>query len=297
MRYAHQVRRRALAVAVVMGLVLAGCGADPPAPEPPGPTTPASSPAAWPEPGPGLHELRFPWADQQREILLYAPDGYDPAEPTPLIVVLHGRPSTAADIQELSRMDELAQEHGVLIAYPQGVGGGWQTVVGAQTRGVDDVGFLRALVGELVAEWNVAPGEVYAAGFSAGAAMTYRLALAAADVFAAVAPVSGRLGRHDASAEPAGPVSVVGFVGLDDQPVVDADSLQAWRELRDCAPGDPTPVGESGRVTSTIASCSDGSEVVEYRIEDAGHVWPHLDEHGIDATAAMWSHFRSYARS
>lgn len=49
------------------------------------------------------------------------------------------------------------------------------------------------------------------------------------------------------------------------------------------------------RVTMVEATCRDGSEVVEYRIEGMGHVWPRAS-HGIDATRVMWDYFATHAR-
>jgi polyhydroxybutyrate depolymerase len=296
-RWTDRHRRVILAAVAVAALGMAGC-VDPDAggrPDPPpsaGPTT--SAPALAPEPGPGFHELSIEWNGEQREFLLDAPTTYHPAEPIPLVVVLHGAPSDAARIRDQSGMAAFSQQQGVLVAYPQGELRRWRRSPNADP--VDDTGFLTALVDQLVAAWNVAPGEVYAAGFSNGATMAYRLAVEAADVFAAVAAVSGNFAFPPESVEPAEPVSLIGFVGLDDQDVVAADSVAVWRERLDCEPDQPTVVDEQQRVTRIAAACPDGSQVIEYRIEGAGHVWPNLESHGLDANQAMWELFSATTR-
>lgn len=274
-------------------LAATGCGAAEPGP------APTSSPDL---PGPGLHEIKLFSGGEPRALLLEVPEGYRPDEPVPLIVVLHPGRGSARKIRSDSGMAALAEEYGVLVAYPQSVGQFWQPALeGEYGVGVEfggdpvDVDFLRELVAHLVAEWHVAPEQVYAAGHSNGAAMTYRLAAEAADVFAAIAPVGGYLFDAPTAIEPAQPVSVVGFVGMDNEYTAEiAAGLATWRDRLGCEPGEPAGLGDD-RVTEVRATCRDGSEVVEYRIEGMGHVWPGA-AHGIDATRVMWEFFTAHAR-
>lgn len=159
-----------------------------------------------------------------------------------------------------------------------------------------DVNFLRELVEHLVAEWGVAPGQVYAAGHSNGAAMTYRLAAEAGDLFAAIAPVGGYIIDPPATIEPAEPVSVVGFVSMDSEYTGEImEGLEIWRDRLGCDAGEPAEYPPDDRVTVVAATCRDGSEVVEYRVEGMPHVWP-KPSHGIDATQVMWEFFTEHAR-
>jgi polyhydroxybutyrate depolymerase len=280
-------------LAAVGLLLVAGCAGEA---EPAGP-----SPAPSVDPtGPGLHELTLESGGAQRSYLLEVPESYDPAAPTPLIVVLHPGRGNPEKVRSASGMPELAQRYGVLVAYPAGEGRFWRPrLAGEHGVGVEfggdpvDVEFLRRLVEWLVDEWHVAPGQVYATGHSNGAAMTYRLAAEAGDLFAAIAPVGGYLFDPPESIEPAEPVSVVGFVALDADATDEiAAGIQTWRDRLGCEPGEPAT---EERITRVDASCRDGSEVVEYRIEGMGHVWPR-EPHGIDATAAMWEFFQAHAR-
>lgn len=299
MRYGGPGRVLVAGVAAV-GLLVGGCGdgGSEPGPDPTTPATPSgeASPTAAPEPAPGRHELRLAWNGSQRRVLLDAPASYRPDRPTPLVVVLHGGPGTPETVQSQSGMTAAAEEHGFLVAYPAGHLRRWRTNPGVPDE-ADDVGYLTALVDRLVADWNVAPDQVYAAGFSNGASMVYRLAIQAADVFAAVAPVSGNLTSRRALVAPSEPVSVVGLVGLNDAAVVDTASLDVWRNQLDCPPGEPVPVGAEDRVVRIDATCQDGSEVTEYRLANTGHVWPQAGPHGLDGTAAIWEFFAAHARS
>lgn len=180
----------------------------------------------------------------------------------------------------------------------------WRPVVeGEHGTGVElggdpvDVEFLRRLVAQLVEEWNVAPDQVYATGHSNGAAMTFRLAAEAGDLFAAVAPVGGYLLDPPATIEPAEPVSVLGFVGLEAEAEPEiSQGLEIWRDRLGCDPAEPEHVDDRRRVTRIVAGCRDGSEVVEFRIEGMGHVWPRGGTHGVEATELIWEFFTAHAR-
>lgn len=291
-----------LAAAMTAALVLVGgCAGSDGSPDPT--TSPTAggaadaSPTGAPRPEPTLpdpthHELSLEWDGGERDYRVDEPDGYDPDEPTPLVVVLHGGGSSAFSIRLKSRMAQFAQEHGVLVAYPEGVDGEWTT--SPDRDDTDDVGFVTALVDHLSGEWNVATGQVYATGWSQGARLSYRLATEAPEVFAAVGPVSGSPHPGYGDVEPAAPVPVVGVVGVDDTGVV--DSVATWREMRDCEPGEPAVVPGAEHVTRIDATCSNGSAVVEYRVESAGHVWPHPDTYDFSANDAIWEFFTSHAR-
>ena len=59
----------------------------------------------------------------------------------------------------------------------------------------DDIGFLRRLVSQVVADLAIEPREIFVSGFSNGAQMANRIACAASELFAGVALVSGTLER------------------------------------------------------------------------------------------------------
>lgn len=305
---ARRAARAGVVVVATVALAVAGCGGGGPGgdrPDGDGRSGPAASgrpdpsagrPTAPPTPGPGLHALTLDWQGGDREVLLEAPDGYRPGgAPMPLVLVLHGAPSDPERARERSRLAPVAAEHGFLVAYPEGYLRRWRAHPDIDP--VDDLGFLTALVDHLVDEWHAAPDRVYAAGYSNGAAMAYRLAAEAADVFAAVAPVSGVLVEPPGPDEPAAPVSVIGFVGQNDADVVDSGSLDTWRDHLGCAPGEPTTVDDRERVTRIRASCPDGSEVVEYRLASTGHVWPNRDQHGLATSEVIWEFFADHARA
>lgn len=280
-------------LAVVMAVAVAGCG------EASSDGQPKPAPRLSVQPAPGDHTLRLDAGGVEREVLLHAPPAYRPGGPVPLVVVLHGRPSTPAEVRESSRMSATADAEGFLVAYPKGVNGGWRTRVGAPEA--DDLTFMRAMVDQLVDAWSVDRARVYAAGFSNGAAMTYRLGAEASDVFAAVAPVSGQFddGGEEAPAKPAAPVSVISFMGNLDRGVAAIGlGRHRWHAMADCTPAEPEWADDSRRISRIAATCADGSEVVDYTVNDMGHEWPGPGNPTTapDANALIWRFFAAHPR-
>ena len=59
---------------------------------------------------------------QEREYILYVPKSYDPAKPAPLVISLHGGSVWPAVQRDMSRWNTVADNHGVIVAYPMGRG-------------------------------------------------------------------------------------------------------------------------------------------------------------------------------
>jgi poly(hydroxyalkanoate) depolymerase family esterase len=86
----------------------------------------------------------------------------------------------------------------------------------------DDAGFLRQLILNLTAQYNVNPNQVYVAGFSSGAQMTHRVGVEISDLVAAIAIGSGTIvGQPDPPpiilpGAPLAPISVQEWHGTKD---------------------------------------------------------------------------------
>jgi polyhydroxybutyrate depolymerase len=153
-----------------------------------------------------------------RTYVVHAPAGRPPGA---LVVNLHGSGMTGADQAALTGYNAIADQYGFVVAYPDGIDLSWADGRGASVpdrQGIDDVGFLAALIERLSGQYGIAPGRVFVTGMSAGAFMANRLACDRADLVSAVAPVAGTLGSGVPCA-PSRPVSVLQIHGTGD-PVV-----------------------------------------------------------------------------
>lgn len=216
-----------------------------------------------PEPDlPGvIEERRTAWEKRERTWRFYRPSQL--AERPAVVFVLHGSMGDGRDARGMMayEFDRLAEAHGFLAVYPDGFDRHWN---GCRAHGpyeanaldVDDVGFLRAIVGELEGQFGVDPGRVFATGVSNGGHMAIRLALEAPDFVTAVAPIVASLPSGDnLDCEPTGePVAVVLVNGSEDPMNPFEGGTVALYGL----------LGNRGTVHSTQAS-------IEYFAANAGH--------------------------
>jgi polyhydroxybutyrate depolymerase len=301
--------RRRLLPLIVIAVVLAGCGAR----------------CAWAAPNDPSATLEF--GGLSRTYLVHVPPGH----PTGLVVNLHGGGSNGSQQERLTNFDAIADANGFVVVYPDGIDNNWADGRGASEpdrRGIDDVGFLAALAGKLQNDYGIDPGHVFATGMSNGGFMSNRLGCDRADVFAAVAPVSGTLGAAVAC-NPSRPVAVLEVHGTAD-PLVPFDGgtmrgrggssdivsapamIERWRSVDGCqgAPAAETLPGTGdGTVVHRFAStsCAAGTAVVFYQVDDGGHTWPggpqYLPKaiigpttHAFGASEAIGQFFAAHAR-
>ncbi|GAA1555188.1 PHB depolymerase family esterase [Dactylosporangium maewongense] len=263
---------------------------------------PPASPAATAAQGKGDHTLTVTVGDKERTFQLHVPPGYDPARTMPAVVALHHKPGSGATMRELTGFDAKADAEGFLVAYPEGVGGQFNAFgcCGVQ----DDVGFVKAVAALLVERWHADPGRVFLAGVSNGADLSYRAAVEAPGVFAAIGAVSGGFagGRTEAADyRPAAPVSVVTLIGAaDPQAATFTTGVDTWRQRLGCeAPKETSP---APGVHGTTTRCGDGSDVQAYVIDSGAHAWfgatvGELKAPGqIGATDTLWRFFVAHPR-
>jgi len=122
---------------------------------------------------------------RDRRYLVHVPTHGDPRAPRPLVLVLHGAADDAVDNRDWLGLDALADREGFLAVYPDGTGpfsgrihmwNSGDCCGSAQWSGVDDVGFLLAVLDDVSERTAVDATRVYATGLSNGAMMAYRLA-------------------------------------------------------------------------------------------------------------------------
>ena len=113
----------------------------------------------------------------ERRYVLHVPPDHDPSgDPVPLAIVLHGANGTGRWMQQITAFDTVADEEGFIMLYPDAIEGRWNMGFQSPDQApADDVGFLLALVDSLAEDYAIDPQQIYLAGFSDGATMSYRM--------------------------------------------------------------------------------------------------------------------------
>jgi polyhydroxybutyrate depolymerase len=257
------------------------------------PATPRATPTvtATPLPIPALDEQRtLTVGELQRSYFLHIPPGLNAQDRVALLFVFHGNQESGRSARTYTGLDTVANANSFVVAYPDGSGpkgqlswNGSYCCGYAVEHNVDEPAFVRAMLADINTQVNVDPKRIYAAGFSNGALLAYRLGCEMADTFAAIAPVAGVMTY--APCRPQQPVSVIHVHGLQDTtvpfegggssigfPAVRA-SLTAWAKLDGCSGAEQ--VQQNGIVThTTFGVCPPGISVELYTLKGVGHGWP-----------------------
>lgn len=150
-------------------------------------------PRAWAQMPASPRPMTWTVDGQVREALVYAPPVPPAGKRVPLVLSFHGR---GDDMRNFQHTDLHVAWPEAIVVYVQGLetrGGlaGWQVERGESND--RDLKLVDAALLSLRATYNVDADRTYATGFSNGAMFTYLLWAERPDVFAAYAPVAGRL--------------------------------------------------------------------------------------------------------
>ena len=131
-----------------------------------------------------------------RAYKLYVPTLHS-ARPRPLLMMLHGCRQNPDDFAAGTRMNELADLHGFLVAYPAQTSRtnsascwSWFRPLEQEREGVEP-SQLAGIVGAIAQTHDIDMGSIFVAGLSAGAAMAVILGETYPEIFAAVGAHSG----------------------------------------------------------------------------------------------------------
>ena len=253
----------------------------------------------------------------------------------PLLFVFHGSNQDSQGMREAAGygFDRLAEKEGFIAVYPDGYGGNWNDCrraadYPARSENIDDNGLVRGLVARFRDTHGIDPSRVFAAGYSNGGQMVFRLAAEMPDRFAGLAAVAATQPTPDNFAcEASGrPVPMLLVNGTAD-PIVPYNggvvSLFGFKP-RGTALSAPETARHFARVNGITASPTAGypdhreasqgtsviktsyaedgkSTVVQYTVVGGGHVLPNPDyaaprimgrtTRDVDAPAEIWAFF------
>lgn len=196
-----------------------------------------------------------------------------------LVVALHAGAQTPERFERMTGWSTLATRERFIVVYPEGLRKSWNAgsdALGyAGAHGVDDAGFVSAVVFDAAERWDIDGSRIYLSGFSNGSMLAHWWATEAFLDAAAIACVSGGFSRLPT--EGAGDPPAVRMVhGFEDTHVpfaggVGPDALDPYDHL----PIEQTASwwrGQGAEITTVWRS--------------GGHEWPG------DETETQWEFFR-----
>ena len=257
---------------------------------------------------------------------LYVPSTAE-GRAVPLVVMLHGCTQSPDDFAAGTRMNEVAEEHGFLVAYPRQTPSAnmqkcWNWFE-ARDQGRDggEPALIAGLTREIMRQQPVDPARIYVAGLSAGGAAAAIMGQAYPDLYAAVGVHSG-LAAGAASDMPSALtamrqggslkcggllVPTIVFHSDRDRTVHPAngdqvlDQARAGASLTSSVSREQTPGGLA--YTRTTRSDASGRSMLElWTVHGAGHAWAggsqagsYTEPRGPDASREMVRFFLQHA--
>ena len=169
----------------------------------------------------------FTFQGRQRAYRIHVPERYKPDSDVPLVLTLHGGGGNA-EVASKMGMTPLADQHGFIVVYPEGIDRHWNDGRESEffrehDQTIDDVAFITELIKRIKREFSIDPNRVFCLGASNGGFMTQRLAIERSDLFSAVAVLIASMGEPlKEEFKPEEPVSIMFMNGTED-PMVPYD--------------------------------------------------------------------------
>ena len=253
-------------------------------------------------PAEGPPALEDPYIDLGRgPVYIHVPSGYDPDIPTPLVLLLHGYGGSGDWQESYMQFGPLVDQYGFFYLHPDGT----EDTLGLQFwnasdaccdfygSGVDDSGYLRALIDEMKSLYNIDDRRVYFVGHSNGGFMSYRMACDNADTVAAIASLAGVTSYDPDDCTPSEPVHVLQIHGTGDNVIYygggellgvpypgAVETVETWAAYDGCELiGESMPPlnldanipGDETLVTQYATECEPGGSAELWTIVGGGH--------------------------
>jgi polyhydroxybutyrate depolymerase len=223
--------------------------------------------------------------DTIRQFTLYASSKINETEKVPLLLNFHGYGMTAIEHMLYTKTNELAENEGFIVVYPQGINNDWN--VGFEQdydTGTNDVAFIKVLIEKLIKNYPIDKNNIYATGLSRGGFFIQRLVAELPGQikgFVSVgAPMPIEVKNRMQSNEP---VKVMYVHGTSDNIVAINGKKDAYLSVDQCISywkvrnkeQEKTNIVTINKLDdeTTVAIKNNGT-VTEILIENGGHTWP-----------------------
>ena len=213
----------------------------------------------------------------EREYLVYEPNTNGKH---PVLLVLHGNPSTGWQMKTWTGMNTVADNENFLVVYPYAREKRWPIL--PQDNG-EEVEYIRKVLAELDKSYDIDKQRIYLCGMSGGGIFSFQLVKELRETFAAFAVVSGNMPvSYDSTGFDPHPFMYVH--GTDDflfhgrEELASAgETLALWKSINGAGRPDTTILPDvnvkDGSTVARIYYPGD-SPVVFFIVEDGGHHWP-----------------------
>ncbi len=277
----------------------------------------------WRKQAPSLQTITLSHAGEDRSYELYRPSAI--TEASAVVIMLHGGGGNGRNAAKMTGFNALADAEGFTVVYPNGTGRGmFLTWNGghccqfAMRTDVDDVGFLSAVIDDLIADGIADRRRIYVTGMSNGAMMAHQLGREVPHKVAAIAPVVGAMFGDEAIG--ASPVPTLIITGAKDENVPAAGGYGVLPAREQDPPNDApyAPAETAFKYWMTTNACKQEARpqttktykfragyvckapVSWYHLSRSGHAWPGGEKghrrgdapmRDFDASAVMWDFF------
>ncbi|MBO3464333.1 alpha/beta hydrolase-fold protein [Aetokthonos hydrillicola Thurmond2011] len=266
----------------------------------------------------------------ERTYFMYTPKSYISSRAMPLVLVFHGDDGSGQSISNVTGFNELAEQQGFIVVYPDGIDQKWR-IKEKNKKNINDVAFVNNLLNHLQQVRNIDTNRIYATGFSKGGIFTQILACQLSHRIAAFASVAGSLPvSQQQKCQPLAPVSMLMINGTNDKSVhyqgdeegekgalvSVPETVNFWRRQNQCPAYPLTDVvfvreNQSSNSNSKVktyaySDCRNGSEILHLAVLNGGHLWyggSSNDESinkfnkslGLNSTQIIWNFFKHHS--
>ena len=223
----------------------------------------------------------------------------------PLVLDFHGWTENVSHQRSISGFEALAQSEGFIVAWPHGLCSSWnaglQCCAPASDNKIDDMGFVRKMIEQLVSKHHIDDSRIYVTGLSNGCAMTQRIANEASDLITAAACMSLHLLTETDPDYTAVPVmTIMGtnddlYLANEDMPGA-TENFERWKQMNNCQGAYEVTWSSGESVTWTYKDCDNQTEVALMTIDDGGHMLYQNEQTNINTTQLAWDFIKKFKK-